>query len=269
MELNTDKLIEMIQEYGMRIISAAVVLLIGLWIIRMLLRGMNKVMERKQIDPTLRPFFHTLVGIGFRVMLFISVLSMLGIAMTSFVAILGAAGLAVGLALSGTLQNFAAGVMILIFRPYKVGDVVEMAGYFGVVSEIQIFNTILKTLDNKTIIIPNSKVAGDSLVNYSTEGTRRVDFSFGVAYGTSYDLARQVLLDLCNADERILQEPVAPFVALENMNDSSVNFVVRVWVKAENYWGVHFDMREKVYKTFGEKGIAIPFPQMDVHVHNK
>lgn len=269
MELSTDKLFEMSQEYGLKLISAVIVLFIGLWVIRMLLRGMNNVMERKQIDPTLRPFFHTLVGIGFRIMLIISVLSMLGIAMTSFVAMLGAAGLAIGLALSGTLQNFAAGVMILLFRPYKVGDAVEMAGYFGIVSEIQIFNTILKTTDNKTIIIPNSKVAGDSLINYTTEGTRRVDFSFGVAYGTSYDHARQVLLDLCNADERILQEPIAPFVALENMNDSSVNLVVRVWVNSADYWGVHFDMREKVYKTFGEKGIAIPFPQMDVHLHNK
>lgn len=269
MNFNTDKLIELAQEYGLKLISAVIVLFIGLWIIRMLLRGMDSVMERKQIDATLRPFFRTLVGIGFRIMLFISVLSMLGIAMTSFVAILGAAGLAIGLALSGTLQNFAAGVMILIFRPYKVGDAVDMAGYFGIVSEIQIFNTILKTVDNKTIIIPNSKVAGDSLVNFSTEPERRVDFSFGMAYGTSYDLARQVLLELCNADQRILQEPIAPFVALENMNDSAVNMVVRVWVKAEDYWGVHFDMREKVYKTFAEKGIAIPFNQMDVHIHNK
>ena len=199
-------------------------------------------------------------------MLFISVLGMVGIQMTSFIAILGAAGLAVGMALSGTLQNFAGGVMILLFKPFKVGDFIDAQGHMGSVKEIQIFNTILTTPDNKTIIIPNGGLSTSSMTNFSTEPLRRVDWTFGIGYGDSIDQARKVLKELADADSRILKDPEV-FIGVSALADSSVNFAVRAWVKAEDYWGVFFDMNENVYNTFNKEGINIPFPQMDVHVH--
>jgi small conductance mechanosensitive channel len=199
-------------------------------------------------------------------MLVITVLGMLGIEMTSFIAILGAAGLAVGMALSGTLQNFAGGVMILVFKPFKIGDVIEAQGYTGKVDQIQIFNTIMKTPDNKTIIIPNGGLSTSSMVNYSTEATRRVDWTIGIAYGDDADKAREVIKRLCDEDSRILKDPEL-FIAVSALADSSVNFAVRAWVNAADYWGVYFDLNEKVYKTFESEGLNIPFPQMDVHVH--
>ena len=188
--------------------------------------------------------------------------------MTSFVAILGAAGLAVGLALQGTLQNFASGVMILLFKPFKVGDFIDGAGHMGTVKEIQIFNTILNTADNKRIIIPNGQLSNGSLTNFSAEGTRRVDWTFGIGYGDDYDMAKATLEKYINEDERIHKDPT-PFIALSALADSSVNIVVRVWVDPSNYWGVFFDMNEKVYKGFTEVGLNIPYPQMDVHLHQE
>jgi small conductance mechanosensitive channel len=199
-------------------------------------------------------------------MVYITALGMIGVEMTSFIAILGAAGLAVGLALSGTLQNFAGGVMILLFKPYKVGDVIEAQGYTGSVKEIQIFTTILTTPDNKTVLIPNGPLATGSLTNYSTQPTRRVDWTFGIAYGDDIDKAYDVLRRLISEDEHILPEP-EPFMALSALADSSVNIVVRVWVNSPDYWAVFFKMNEQVYKVFAEEGLSIPFPQMDVHVH--
>lgn len=251
--------------YGLKAIAAVITLIIGLWVINAIVRALAKIMEKKSVDPSLRGFINSLAGILLKVMLVITVIGMLGIQMTSFVAILGAAGLAVGMALSGTLQNFAGGVMILIFKPFKVGDFIEAQGYAGVVSEIQIFITVLKTPDNKTIIIPNGGLSTGSLINYSTEETRRVDFSFGIAYGDSYDDAKALLLKLISADERIMSTP-EPFIVLGALADSSVNITVRVWVKASDYWGVFFDMNEKVYKEFDKNGLHIPFPQLDVHL---
>jgi small conductance mechanosensitive channel len=190
---------------------------------------------------------------------------MLGVQMTSFIAILGAAGLAIGLALSGTLQNFAGGVIILLFKPYKVGDFIEAQGHIGVVKEIQIFTTILLEVDNKTVIIPNGPLSTGSVVNYSAEPTRRVDFNFGIAYGDSVDKARKVLFQLFKEEKLILTDP-APFVGLNELADSSVNLTARVWVKAEDYWTVFFDINEKTYNAFNNEGISIPFPQMDVHM---
>jgi small conductance mechanosensitive channel len=187
--------------------------------------------------------------------------------MTSFIAILGAAGLAVGMALSGTLQNFAGGVMILIFKPFKVGDVIEAQGYTGGVKEIQIFNTILKTPDNKTVIIPNGGLSNSSMVNYSTEPKRRVDFTFGIGYGDSIEQAKEVLLAILKSDTRIINDPAEPFVEVIALADSSVNFAVRAWVNSADYWGVYFATNAKVYNEFNKVGINIPFPQMDVHVH--
>ena len=197
----------------------------------------------------------------------ISVLGMLGIEMTSFIALLGAAGLAVGMALSGTFQNFAGGVMILIFKPFKVGDFIDAQGYMGVVKEIQIFVTILTTGDNKTIIIPNGGLSNSSMVNFSTQENRRVDWSFGIGYGDDLDKAKGIIQKLIDADERILKEP-ASLIVLGELADSSVNITVRAWANASDYWGIFFDMNEKVYHAFNNGGINIPFPQMDVHVKN-
>ena len=259
---------EMALIYGIKLIAAFITLIIGLWIIKLITKGFVRLMVKQEWDGSLQGFLKGLAGILLKVMLLISVISMLGVQMTSFVVILGAAGLAVGMALSGTLQNFAGGVMILIFKPFKVGDYIEAQGYAGSVSEIQIFNTILKTPDNKTIIIPNGGLSTGSMVNYSAEENRRVDFSFGIAYGDDYDKARELILSLIEADKRIHKDPV-PFAALGELADSSVNITVRVWTKASDYWGVHFDMQEKVYKEFRKAGLSIPFPQMDVHLQNQ
>jgi small conductance mechanosensitive channel len=258
----------MIMDYGMKLIYAAVVLIIGLWIIKMVMKALNKVMFKRSIDASLIPFLSSLVSMLLKALLGISVLSMLGIEMTSFIAILGAAGLAVGMALSGTLQNFAGGVMLLIFRPFVVGDLIEAQGFVGVVKEIQIFITILTTPDNKTIIIPNGPLSNGSLTNYSTQDTRRVDWTFGIGYGDKTEDAQKILMELMNADERILKDP-APFVGVSALADSSVNLTTRAWVLPENYWPVFFDMNQKVYNEFNSKGINIPFPQMDVHMHSK
>lgn len=264
--IGAEGLIEMAVQYGPRLLGAIVVLIIGWKLIGITGRRFSRGMERRDVEPSLKSFIVSLVSIVIKILLLISVLGMLGVEMTSFIAILGAAGLAIGLALSGTLQNFAGGVLILLLKPFKVGDFIDAQGYMGTVREIQIFNTILKTPDNRTIIIPNGGLATGSMTNFSTETIRRVDWKFGIAYGDSADTAKQVFAGLIVRDERILKDPV-PFIALSELGDSSVNFVVRVWVKSPDYWSVFFDMNEEVYKIFPDKGLNIPFPQMDVHLH--
>lgn len=267
--MNTENLIveitRLTAEYGPKLIGAIIVLIVGSWVIKILTRGFGKMLEKRSIDASLKPFLKGIVSILLKAMLVISVLGMVGVEMTSFIAILGAAGLAVGLALSGTLQNFAGGVMILIFKPFKVGDLLEAEGYLGTVKEIQIFNTILVTPDNKTVIIPNGGLSNSSMTNYSTQELRRVDWTFGISYGDDADKAKMVIKKLCDEDSRILKDPEL-FIALSALADSSVNFAVRAWVNSADYWGVFFDMNEKIYKTFGKEGLNIPFPQMDVHV---
>lgn len=257
---------QIVLEYGPKLIGAIAVWIIGGWVIKALTNRFNKMLEKRETDESLKPFLKSLVASLLKVLLIITVLGMLGVQMTSFIAILGAAGLAVGLALSGTLQNFAGGVMILIFKPFKVGDVIEAQGFLGKVSEIQIFNTILKTPDNKTIIIPNGGLATSSMTNYTTEPTRRVDWTFGIGYGDDVDKAKEVIKGLCDQDPRILKDPEL-FIAVSALADSSVNFAVRAWVNADDYWNVFFEMNEKVYKSFDLEGLNIPFPQMDVHLH--
>lgn len=257
----------LLYEYGPKVLGALVALIIGLWIIKWILKGVNAGLTRGNVDESLKPFLKSLIGALLKVMLAISIMSMLGIAMTSFIAILGAAGLAVGMALSGTLQNFAGGVMILLFKPFKVGDFIEAQGYSGVVKEIQIFVTILTTPDNKTIIIPNGGLSNGSMINYSTQENRRVDWTFGIGYGDDVEKAKNILRTMLEADERVLKDPEV-FIGLSEMADSSVNFVVRAWVNSADYWGLFFDINEKVYNTFNAEGINIPYPQMDVHVHN-
>jgi len=246
---------------------ALVVMWIGKILINKAVKIVGKQMEKRNTDETLRPFFMSMLNFGLQAILYITVIGILGIETTSFAAILAAAGLAVGMALSGTLQNFAGGVMILIFKPFVKGDLIEAQGYLGVVKEVTLFVTILNTLDNKTIILPNGPLSNGSLINFSTEPLRRVDWTVGIAYGDDVVKAKEVINKLIEADSKILKDP-APFVAVSELADSSVNFTVRAWVKQEDYWNVFFAMNENVYTTFSKEGLNIPFPQMDVHVHN-
>ncbi len=269
MNINIDEIFtymtQAVMEYGPKLIGAIIVWIIGKMIIKRMINLFGKMLYKNKTDASLIPFLKSIVNILLNVLLIISVLTMLGVAMTSFVAILAAAGLAIGLALSGTLQNFAGGVMILLFKPFKVGDLVDAQGHKGKVKEIQIFNTILTDLDNKTIIIPNGGLSTNSMVNYSTEPTRRVDISVGIAYGENVQNARKILTKLAKNDKRVLTDP-NPFIGLTEMADSSVNLTFRVWIKSDDYWGVFFDMNEKVYDAFNTSGVQIPFPQMDVHI---
>lgn len=260
------KVLDLIFSYGPRLVGAILILIFGFWIVKGLSKGFRKFLDSRDIDVSLKPFLSSLVSVLLKIVLIIAVLTTLGIEMTSLVAILGAAGLAIGMALSGTLQNFAGGVMILLFKPFKVGDVLEAQGYIGTVNAIHIFNTIIKTGDNKTVIIPNGSLSNGSMTNYTTEPKRRVDWTFGIAYGDDVDKARSVIKTLLDEDERVHKDP-EPLIAVSALADSSVNFVVRAWTDTSNYWPVHFEMNEKVYKTFPKEGLNIPFPQMDVHVH--
>ncbi len=254
--------------YGLKLLLALVTLIIGLWIIKLINNAIKRTMERKNTDTTLRSFLLPLISILLKVLLIVSVISMVGVEMTSFVAILAAAGFAIGMALSGSLQNFAGGVMIVLFKPFKVGDFIQAQGFMGTVGEIQIFNTILKTPDNKTIIIPNGGLSTGAMTNFSTEPQRRVDFTFGIGYGDDIDKARNIIKGLIDADERILKNP-EPVIVVSALGDSSVDFTVRVWAEAANYWGIFFDMTENVKKAFDKNGISIPYPQRDVHIYNE
>jgi len=262
-----DMAFDMIMLYGPRFLLAIVILIIGLWIIKGFVGGLGRKMERSNTDVSLRGFLLSLVRVLLKVMLVISVASMLGIEMTSFIAILGAAGLAVGLALQGSLANFAGGVLILLFKPFKIGDFIDAAGFMGTVKEIQIFNTILTTTDNKTIIIPNGVLSNGSVTNYSTEDNRRVDMVFGIGYSDDLKKAKAIIGDILKGDGRVLKEPESLIVVSE-LGDSSVNLTVRAWCGKADYWGIFFDTHEKVKLEFDKQGVSIPFPQRDVHVYN-
>ncbi len=257
---------QLMLDYAPKVVSALIVLIVGLIIIRMIVNGVRKGFEKKNFDITLQRFLVSMIGILLKAALAITVIGMLGIQMTTFVAMLGAAGLAIGLALSGTLQNFAGGVILLILRPYRVGDFVEMQGHSGTVKEIQIFNTILTTPDNKTIIIPNSPISTGSMINYSTQPKRRVDFTIGIGYDDDIDKAREVILGVINKDQRVHKDP-EPFIAVSALADSSVNFVLRVWADSGDYWGVYFENLEAIKKALDANNISIPYPQRDVHLH--
>lgn len=264
--IDVKELISVVGPYLLNGLEALVVLFVGLFIIKFVNRLVAKVFARTSMDKALESFMSSLLSIGLKILLFVTFIGMLGVEMTSFIALLGGAGVAVGMALSGTLQNFAGGVMVLLFKPFKVGDFIEAQGYSGVVKSIQIFSTILTTADNKTVIIPNSPIATSSLINYSTQPTRRVDLTFGIGYGDDIDQAKAVLKEIVGAEERVLKTPETKIV-VGALADSSVNFYVRPWVKSADYWDVYFALTEKVKKTFDEKGISIPFPQRDVHLH--
>ena len=270
--LNSDKILlffyDLAIKYGLRLLLAIITLIIGLWVIKLIVKAIVRTMEKKDVDITLRGFVRSFLSILLKIMLIISVISMIGIEMISFVAILTALVLAVGMALAGTYQNFAGGVMLVLFKPFKVGDFIQAQGFMGTVKEIQIFNTILKTPDNKTIIIPNGGLSTNAMTNFSTEPTRRVDFTFGIGYDDDIDKARTVIERQINSDERILKDP-EPFIAVSELADSSVNFVVRVWVNSADYGGVLFSMPENIKKAFDKEAISIPFPQTDVHIYNE
>lgn len=260
-----DKAVEMIMLYAPKVLLAVITLIIGFWIIKLVVKGMNKALDRSKVEESLSKFLGSLLSVILKILLLISVASMVGIETTSFVAIMGAAGLAVGLALQGSLANFAGGVLILLFKPFKIGDFIDAQGFLGKVDAIHIFNTILKTPDNKTIIIPNGALSGGNITNFSTESTRRVDMTFGIGYGDDIKKAKEVLNSMVQADERVLKDP-EPMVVVSELGDSSVNFAVRTWVNAADYWGLFFDMQEKVKLEFDKQGISIPFPQHDVHL---
>ena len=262
------KMIDLGISVGSKILLAIVVFLVGRWIVRRLNKLLAKILEKRHVEASLSTFVKSLVNITLTLLLIIVVIGVLGIETSSFIALFASAGVAIGMALSGTLQNFAGGVMILLFKPFKVGDTIEAQGQTGTVREIQIFNTILATPDNKIIIIPNGGLSTGLMKNYSKEATRRVDWEFGIAYGDDYTKAKAVIARLLDADGRVLKDP-AYFIALTSLGESSVNIVVRAWVNAGDYWGVYFDMNEKVYKTFAEENLNIPFPQLDVHLLGK
>jgi len=251
-----EKVSEFITTYGMRFLGAIIALVLGLWLIKLLTNALRKGFEKRKLDKSLKTFFMSFISVTLKTLLIISVLGMIGVQMTSFIAIIGAVGLAIGMALSGTLQNLAGGVMILIFRPYKIGDTISAQGYTGTVKEIQIFNTILRTSDSKIIIIPNGGLANNSMTNFSTEPERRVEWTFGIGYGNDVDKARSVLLNLIGEDKRISKYP-EPFIAVSELTVRSVNLAVRVWVNAPDYWNVFFDINEKVYKIFIKEGLNI------------
>ncbi|MDF7800693.1 mechanosensitive ion channel [Pontiellaceae bacterium B1224] len=252
--------------YGVKIVAALLVLIIGLWVAKIITGALSKLMEKRGVDVTLAKFCSSLVSVGLKAFVFIAALEKLDVKTASFIAILGAAGLAIGLALQGSLANFAAGVLMLIFKPFKVGDVIDAGGNVGSVLEIGIFTTIMKSPDNKKMIVPNSVVTGGTITNINTFGTRRVDLVAGIGYSDDIDKAKKVLNDIIAADERILKDP-AVTIAVVELADSSVNFVVRPWVNSADYWGVYFDTTEAIKKRFDEEGISIPFPQRDVHLY--
>ncbi len=259
---------ELVLTYGIKLLTAVIVLIIGFRLVKWLVKLSEKLMEKRGVEQTIRSFLSSLISIGLKILVIISILAIVGIETTSFAAILAAAGLAVGMALSGTLQNFAGGVMISLFKPFVQGDLIEAKGFLGIVKEVQIFNTILLTLDNRTIIIPNAELSSSPLINYSRESQRRVDLTFGIGYDDDIDHAKKVLWDLIRNDARVLKDP-APFVAVGELADSSVNFTVRLWVNANDYWGVYFDFMENVKKAFDRENINIPYPQTDVHLYQK
>lgn len=263
--INLDELSRMATAYAPKVLGALLTLILGFFIVGRIVNLLKKTMEKRNFDATLRPFILSLVSVLLKTLILISVAQMFGVATTSFVAIVGSAVFAIGLALQGTLGHFASGILILIFRPYKVGDYIVTQGHEGTVKEIQIFNTILKTLDNRDIIIPNGAITSGPIENLTSPGERKVDLTFGISYTDDIDKARSVLNQVIDKNEKIMQDKgVDIFVA--ELGDSSVNFKVRAWVKVEDYWDVYFYLHEFVKKEFDNNGVNIPFPQMDVHV---
>ena len=254
---------------GTKLLLALVILFIGWKLIKFACNLLRKLFIKKEVDKSLQDFLLSLITILLKILLILTVMSMIGLEITSFIAILGAAGLAIGMALQGTLQNFAGGIIILILKPFKVGDFIEQGSFSGVVKQIQIFNTVLCTADNKIIILPNTQLATNPLINYTKSQIRRVDIPCGIAYGESVDRARAILLGIAATHPEILKEPDVPTVLVMALSDSSVNLQLRVWVKTDDYWKVYFALNQAIYDKFNEVGIEIPFNQLQVHLTQK
>jgi len=252
--------------YGLKVIAAAAIFVIGRWVALGVAKLIKRIMIRSKVDETLVSFVRHLSYITLLAFVVVAALNQLGIQTASFIAVMGAAGLAIGLALQGSLGNFAAGVLMIIFKPFKVGDFIEGAGVAGTVEHIEIFTTQLKSPDNKTIIVPNAKLTGDNITNFNVKGTRRVQFIFGIGYGDDIDKARGIIKEIIDQDERVMKEP-EPAIVVSELADSSVNLTVRAWTSAADYWSFYFDTIENVKKQFDAQGVSIPFPQRDVHIY--
>ena len=252
--------------FGLKVLAALVIYYIGAWLIRKIRRIIENILERKKTDPAITSFILSIATIAMTIVLIIVTIGTLGIDTTSLAALLAGGGMAIGMALNGTVQNFAGGIMILIFKPFKAGDYIEAQGYSGTVSEVTITSTKLATTDNKVIIIPNGILSNGTINNYSGRTMRRVDLTVDVEYGTDSDQAKALLMKIIKEDSRILDAPAMPFVALSALRDSSIQFTVRVWVKSEDYWSVYYDTLEKIYKQLPQHGIQFPFPQLDINI---
>ena len=267
---NTEQIITQVQEllavYGLKVLAALAILIVGRLLAGWARKLVNKVMTRSKADPIIVGFVGSIVYVALLAFVVVAALGQIGIQTTSFIAILGAAGLAIGLALQGSLSNFAAGFLLIMFRPFKVGDFIEGAGVAGIVESIQIFTTTMRTGDNKTVIVPNAKLLDDNIINYSTKETRRVDLTVGVSYDADLGEVKRILNDIAAKDERVLTDP-EPQIAVSELADNSVNLVMRLWTKTSDYWGVYFDATESVKLRLDEAGIGIPYPQRDVHLY--
>lgn len=259
------KVYEYLAQYGFKVIGALIIFLIGRWLAKIISRLIEKALIKSRVDKTLAKFVKKLSQIVLLVFVVMAALAPLGVETTQFAVVVGAAGLAIGLALQGSLANFASGFLMIIFRPFKVGDFIEAAGVKGTVKEIQIFNTIVNTLDNIRAIIPNAQITGGNVLNYTVNGTRRVDLVVGVSYEDDLKKAKRVIEEVLSGDDRVLKDP-SPTVAVYELGDSSVNFVVRPWVKSADYWDTYFDITSKVKLALDENGISIPYPQRDIHL---
>ena len=259
-----EKLIDSGIQLGERVLGALIIFIIGKFLVNWLNRLFARILEKRKVDPSIQSFLKSMVNILLLIMLILAVIGKLGIELTGFAALLASAGVAIGMALSGNLQNFAGGLIILVFKPFKVGDYIDGPGVSGTIKEIQIFHTILSTLDNRMIYVPNGSLSGNAVTNYSKQDKRRVEWVFGVEYGEDVKRVRAVLQRIINADSRILDTP-APLIVLGSLSASSIDITVRVWVKSVDYWNVLYDINEIVYTTFNEEGIGFPFPQLTLH----
>jgi len=251
--------------FGERLILCIIIYFIGRNLIKYINALVSKLLSKKNFDPTVTSFLKSLISIVLTAVLIITIINVLGINNSSFLAVLASAGVAMGMALSGTLQNFAGGVMILIFRPYRIGDYIQAQGQEGTVKNIHIFNTEIITFDNKTVFIPNGGLSANVVVNFNNQQTRRIDLTIGLDYGTDFDTAKSTINEIIQSDKRILPDP-APYIALKNLGQSTVDTLIRVWVNTPDYWNVYFNLNEQIYKIFAQKGIGLAFPQMTVHL---
>lgn len=255
-------------DFGLKLIAAILIYIIGIWIIRKIKNLLKKILEKREVDPSLTIFLTSFVAISLTVILILVTINTLGVDISSIVAILAGSGVAIGMALSGTLQNFSGGIMILLFKPFKVGDFIEAQGYTGTVKSIQITSTYIATEDNKTIILPNGKLSNDPINNFSSSGTRRCEWKISISYGDDINIAKDVVIEILKNDPRVLNKPEGPFASLYSMDDSCIVVIARAWVKSKNYFPVIFDTNEKIYTIFPEKNLHFPFPQIDVHINN-